>query len=82
MTSAVVKSSPFLFDMRKFKVGLFKKRSGQMMLEYAIMFVVILLVIVYAATTFVKPSLCNLYNKTAGVFDTASNMVQNSLQAP
>jgi Flp pilus assembly pilin Flp len=55
----------------------FKDRSGQMMLEYGIMFVVILLVIVYAATAFIKPHLCSFYNNAAGVFDIASNAITN-----
>lgn len=48
------------------------------MMEYSVMFVVILLVIVYAAITFVKPSLGNVYNQTSRVLDTASNIIANA----
>ena len=50
---------------------------GQMIIEYAIMFTVIVAVIIAAATLFVKPSVNRFYNTMSRAIDTATNVVED-----
>lgn len=51
---------------------------GQMIIEYAIMFTVIVAVIIVAATQFVKPSVNRFYNTMSRAIDTATNIVEEN----
>ena len=43
--------------------------SGQMIIEYALVFTVIVIVIIFAATAFIKPSVNKLFEDTATVIN-------------
>lgn len=47
----------------------FIKKDGQSIIEYCIIFSVVVGVVIVAATTFIKPSLSGLYEKTSNVID-------------
>lgn len=51
--------------------------KGQMIIEYAVMFTVIVAVIIVAATQFVKPSVNRFYNTMSRAIDAATNIVEN-----
>lgn len=44
-------------------------RKGQTMAEYLILFSVVVAAIIFGVTTFVGPSLQDLYQRTSGVID-------------
>lgn len=44
-------------------------KKGQTMAEYLILFSVVVAAIIFGVTTFVGPSLGNLYQRTSGVID-------------
>ena len=48
-------------------------KKGQMIIEYVIVFTVIVLVIIFAATAFIRPSVNKLFEDTAGVINTISD---------
>lgn len=52
--------------------------KGQMIIEYAVMFVVIVAVIIYASTAFVKPALNRFFNSATEIINTATEKVQNN----
>lgn len=51
--------------------------KGQMIIEYAVMFTVIVAVIIAASTLFVKPSVNRFYNTMSRAIDAATNIVEN-----
>ncbi len=53
-------------------------RKGQMIVEYAVMFAVIVAVILYASFTYVRPALNRFFNTTSTVIDNATNRVANN----
>ena len=52
------------------------RKDGQMIIEYALMFVVLVTVMIYASTSLVRPALNRFFNSTANVIDVAVNIVQ------
>ncbi len=54
---------------------------GQMIVEYSVMFTVLVAVILFASTALVRPSLNRFFNSTANVIDVAVNIVQNGMAA-
>lgn len=62
----------------KMKKGLVDKR-GQMIIEYSLMFVVLVSVLIYASTAFVRPALNRFFNSTANVIDVSVNIVQSGI---
>jgi Flp pilus assembly pilin Flp len=55
-----------------------RAKKGQMIVEYAVMFTVIVAVIIYASAVFIKPALNRFFNTTAKVIDNATNRVENN----
>ena len=55
--------------MRKIHILKSNKQKGQSMVEYSILFAVVVGVIVVAAITLIGQSLSGLYERTAGVID-------------
>jgi len=55
-----------------------RAKKGQIIIEYAVMFTVIVAVIIYASTVFIKPALNRFFNTTAKVIDNATNRVENN----
>jgi Flp pilus assembly pilin Flp len=51
--------------------------KGQMIIEYAVMFTVIVAVIIAASTLFVRPAVNRFYNTMSRAIDTATNIVEN-----
>jgi len=51
------------------------KRRGQMIIEYALMFTVIVAVVIYAALNVVRPSVNRFFNATGRVLDNATNEI-------
>lgn len=52
-----------------------RAKKGQMIVEYAVMFAVIVAAIIYASTVFISPALNRFFNTTANVIDNATNRV-------
>ncbi|MGE5280501.1 MAG: hypothetical protein ACM3L6_07160 [Deltaproteobacteria bacterium] len=52
-------------------------RRGQMILEYTVMFVVIVAVIIYASANVVKPAVNRFFSASGRVLDNATNEIQN-----
>jgi len=50
-------------------------RRGQMIVEYAVMFAVIVAVIIYASINVVRPSMNRFFNATGRVLDNATNEI-------
>ena len=50
---------------------------GQMIMEYAIMFVVIVVVIFYAATHVIKPAVNRFFNASGEILDNVTNEIQS-----
>ncbi|MFC1708473.1 Flp family type IVb pilin [Candidatus Omnitrophota bacterium] len=44
-------------------------QSGQVLIEYVVMFTVIVIAIIFAATKFIQPSMNNLFEKTGDAID-------------
>lgn len=55
-----------------------RKQEGQSIIEYTILFSVVIGVIILAATTFIKPSLEGLYERTSGVINDINPTLINS----
>lgn len=55
-----------------------RAKKGQMIVEYAVMFTVIVAVIIAASAGFIKPALSKFFNTTAKVIDNATNRVENN----
>ena len=53
-----------------------RSKKGQMLIEYAVMFTVIVAAIIYASTIFIKPALNRFFNTTAKVIDNATDTVE------
>lgn len=49
--------------------------EGQMMVEYAVMFTVIVAVIVYASVTFIKPAMNRYFSATDKIINTSTQKV-------
>lgn len=56
-----------------------RAKKGQMMVEYAVMFTVIVAVVIYAAITFIRPGINRLFNASEGIINKAINSVEQSL---
>ncbi len=61
--------------MKKISCGVAVKRGrrGQMIVEYALMFAVIVAVIIYASIYVVRPSVGRFFNATGRILDNATN---------
>ena len=55
-----------------------RNSKGQMIIEYAVMFVVIVAVIIYAATAFVRPALNRFFNSAAKIINTSTEIIENN----
>ena len=53
-------------------------KDGQLIIEYAVMFTVIVAVIIYASTAYIKPALNRFFNSTTRVIDNATTSVVNN----
>jgi Flp pilus assembly pilin Flp len=53
------------------------KRRGQMIIEYAVMFTVIVAVVIYAAINVVRPSVNRFFNATGRVLENATNEIES-----
>jgi len=53
------------------------ERRGQMIIEYALMFAVIVAVIIYASMNVVKPAVNRFFNATGRVLDNATNAIES-----
>ena len=57
-----------------------RKRSadqkGQMIIEYAVMFTIIVAVILYASVTYVRPALNNFFNTSSKVLKNATDTIE------
>jgi Flp pilus assembly pilin Flp len=54
------------------------EKKGQMIVEYAVLFAVIVAVILYASVTFIRPALNRFFNTTSRVIDNATTTVQSN----
>ena len=54
------------------------RKDGQMIIEYAVMFTVIVAIIIYASTAYIKPALNRFFNSTTRVIDNATTSVENN----
>lgn len=63
--------------MRNYKSNK-NEKSGQSMVEYTILFTVIVAVVVAAITTFFAPALNGFYVRTSGVLNDINPMLINS----
>jgi|GEM_PF-3600505 len=50
-------------------------RRGQLIIEYALMFAVIVAVVIYASIYVVRPSMNRFFNATGRVLDNATNEI-------
>lgn len=55
-----------------------RNSKGQMIIEYAVMFVVIVAVIMYAATAFIRPALNSFFNSAAKIINTSTETIENN----
>ncbi|MFH0876833.1 MAG: hypothetical protein V1863_01235 [Candidatus Omnitrophota bacterium] len=56
-----------------------KSKKGQMMVEYALVFTMIVAVVIYAAIAFIRPGVNRLFNASAGVMNQAIESVEATL---
>lgn len=61
------------------KENLKEQNSGQMTIEYAVMFVVIVAVVIWAANGPIKGALNAFFSNTATIINRTANQVANSL---
>lgn len=54
-----------------------ERRRGQMTIEYAVMFVAIVAVIIYAATNFIQPSMNRFFNSTSLIINKSVEEIEN-----
>ncbi|MFB3918939.1 Flp family type IVb pilin [Candidatus Velamenicoccus archaeovorus] len=54
-----------------------QKEQGQMTIEYAVMFVAIVAVIIYAATNFIQPSMNRFFNSTSLIINKSVEEIEN-----
>ena len=55
-----------------------KCQRGQLVIEYVVMFTVIVAVIIYAAAAFVKPSVNRFFNSTTKIIDNVTNAIETA----
>lgn len=55
-------------------------KKGQMLVEYAVMFVAIVAVIIYAALNVIQPSVNKLLNTSAKIIDCSTSTIANQYQ--
>ncbi|MFA5315531.1 MAG: hypothetical protein WC409_06300 [Candidatus Omnitrophota bacterium] len=53
------------------------REKGQMTIEYAVMFVAITAVVIYAATHFIQPSVNSFFNGTAKIINKSVEEIEN-----
>jgi Flp pilus assembly pilin Flp len=53
------------------------REKGQMTIEYAVMFVAITAVVIYAATHFIQPSVNRFFNGTAKIINKSVEEIEN-----
>ena len=63
--------------MRQYEVKM--GNSGQMIIEYVLVFTVIVAVIIFAATAFIKPSVNKLFEDTATVINNIGDDFVNNV---
>jgi len=51
--------------------------SGQMTVEYSVMFVTIVAVVIFAAANFIRPALNRFFNSTARVINATTTEIEN-----
>lgn len=54
-----------------------QREQGQMTIEYAVMFVAIVAVIIYAATAFIQPSMNRFFNSTSLIINKSVEEIEN-----
>ena len=52
-------------------------KRGQMIIEYAVMFVAVVAVILYAALNVIQPSVNKLLNASAKIIDCSTNAIES-----
>ncbi len=57
-------------------------KAGQSTMEYVIVLTAIIAAILFAAVTFIKPSVNRMYNETSSRMDTATTFFLNKLGGP
>jgi len=60
------------------KVSRQKARQGQLVIEYVVMFTVIVLVILFAAYNVVRPSMNTFFNKATKIIDNVSDAIDSN----
>lgn len=55
-----------------------RTKKGQLVIEYVVMFTVIVAVIIYAATAFVKPSVNRFFNSATKIIDNVSDQIDTA----
>jgi Flp pilus assembly pilin Flp len=55
-----------------------RRKRGQMVVEYAVMFAVIVAVIVYASTAYIKPAINRFFEASTAVINQATDRISNN----
>ena len=55
-------------------------KKGQMIIEYAVMFVAIVAVVIYAALNVIQPSVNKLLNTSAKIIDCSTSAIESRYQ--
>lgn len=61
-------------DTRRQRDG---RQKGQLAIEYAVMFVAIVAVVIYAATQFIQPSVNRFFNATSKIINKSVGEIEN-----
>lgn len=64
-----------MLDLMREKNTQARRRRGQIIVEYVVMFTVIVAAILYASFTLVKPSMNRFFNSATKIIDNAANAI-------
>jgi Flp pilus assembly pilin Flp len=66
-----------IYKKRERTMRMPRDEKGQMILEYSVMFVVVVAVIFIAAKAVIQPSVNNMFRSTARVIDCTTAVIEN-----